>query len=264
MERAKRKHIQKCVKECSAEQIMNRLFKIFWDTVKEDPDYVCTCCHRLMYRKTVVEFQRSKYKERLQEIVGLSLRRSVKQKVWICITCHRSLKQGRLPARAKANNLELEDIPAELSDLNVLEKRLVCLRIPFMKMVALPRGKQRAIHGPAVNVPTSLAPLCTLLPRLPSQVQLVPLKLKRRLSYRGHYMYDYVRPAKVLVALQWLMSNNPLYHDVLINTTWQDDAVQDDRDLLQAFLDKEFLDCPKNSSPMESDCLLDGNRQRNG
>ena len=169
-----------------------------------------------------------------------------------------------MPARAKANNLELEDIPAELSDLNVLEKRLVCLRIPFMKMVALPRGKQRAIHGPAVNVPTSLAPLCTLLPRLPSQVQLVPLKLKRRLSYRGHYMYDYVRPAKVLVALQWLISNNPLYHDVLINTTWQDDAVQDDRDLLQAFLDKEFLDCPKNSSPMESDCLLDGNRQRNG
>ena len=81
-----------------------------------------------------------------------------------------------------------------------------------MKMVALPRGKQRAIHGPAVNVPTSLAPLCTLLPRLPSQVQLVPLKLKRRLSYRGHYMYDYVRPAKVLVALQWLISNNPLYH----------------------------------------------------
>ena len=112
MERAKRRHIHKCVKECSAEQIMNRLFKIFWDTVKEDPDYVCTCCHRLMYRKTVVEFQRSKYKERLQEIVGLSLRRRVKQKVWICITCHRSLKQGRLPARAKANNLELEDIPA--------------------------------------------------------------------------------------------------------------------------------------------------------
>ena len=68
MERAKRRHIQKCVKECSAEQIMNRLFKIFWDTVKEGPDYVCTCCHRLMYRKTVLEFQRSKYEERLQEI----------------------------------------------------------------------------------------------------------------------------------------------------------------------------------------------------
>ena len=109
--------------------------------------------------------------------------------MWICKTCHCALKRGRLPAQAKANNLELEDIPAELSDLNVLEKRLISLRIPFMKMVALPRGKQQAIHGAAVNVPTSLAPVCTLLPRLPSQVQLVGLKLKRKLSYRCHYMY---------------------------------------------------------------------------
>ena len=31
-----------------------------------------------------------------------------------------------------------------------------------MKMVALPCGKQRAIHGPAVNVPTDLTPVCTL------------------------------------------------------------------------------------------------------
>ena len=54
-----------------------------------------------------------------------------------------------------------------------------------MKMVALPRGKQRAIHGPAVNVPTDLTPVCTLLPRLPSQTQMVPMKLKRKMCYKG-------------------------------------------------------------------------------
>ena len=131
------------------------------------------------------------------------------------------LRTRPIACSSQANSLELEDIPAELSDLNVLEKRLISLQIPFMKMVALPRRKQQAIHGPAVNVPTSLAPVCTLLPRIPSQVQLVALKLKRKLSYRGHYMYDYVRPAKVLVALQWLIANNPLYRDVLINDNWQ-------------------------------------------
>ena len=79
-----------------------------------------------------------------------------------------------------------------------------------MKMVALPCGKQRAIHGPAVNVPTDLTPVhvCTLLPRLSSQAQMIPIKLKRKLCYKGHYMYQYIRPAKVLVALQWLKSNN--------------------------------------------------------
>ena len=75
-----------------------------------------------------------------------------------------------------------------------------------MKMVALPSGKQRSIHGPAVNVPSKLDTICNVLPRLPSQTELVPLKLKRKLSYRGHYMYYYVTSQKPLIALK---ANNP-------------------------------------------------------
>ncbi len=73
-----------------------------------------------------------------------------------------------------------------------------------MKMVALPSGKQRCIHGPAVNVPSKLDSVCTTLPHLPSQSELIPLKFKRKLAYKGHYMYDYVTPEKVLNALRWL------------------------------------------------------------
>ena len=141
---------------------------------------------------------------------------SAHQKVWICSTCNSTLKKGKMPAQAKANNLGLEDIPPVLLELNSMETRLVSMRIAFMKMVALPCGRQRAIHGPAVNVPTDLHPVCNLLPRLPSQAQVVPMKLKRKLCYKGHYMYDYVRPAKVLAALEWLKENNPLYRDVTI------------------------------------------------
>ena len=39
--------------------------------------------------------------------------------------------------------------------------------------------------------------MCTVLPRLPSQSVLVALKLKLKLSYKGHSMYDYVTPEKV-------------------------------------------------------------------
>ena len=41
-------------------------------------------------------------------------------------------------------------------------------------MVALPSGKQLSIHGPAVNVPSKVDTVCNLLPRLPSQSELVP------------------------------------------------------------------------------------------
>ena len=76
-------------------------------------------------------------------------------------------------------------------------------------------------------------------------------------------MYDYVRPAKVLVVLQWLIASSPLYHDVLINDNWQHAAVQDDGDLLQAFLDQESIHSPKDSFPTERDWSVDGNEQMN-
>ena len=117
-------------------------------------------------------------------------------KEWVCRTCDRTLKRGNMPLQAKANGLQLCPVPPELSGLNALELRLICLRVPFMKMVALPTGKQRSIHGPAVNVPSKVDTICEVLPRLPSQTEMVPLKLKRKVAYRGHYMYDYVTPQK--------------------------------------------------------------------
>ena len=103
-----------------------------------------------------------------------------------------------MPQQAIENGLQLPEIPPELSGLNSLELRWISLRVPFMKMVALPSGKQRSIHGPAVNVPSKVDTVCDVLPCLPPQSELVPLKLKRKVAYRGHYnvMYDYIRPQK--------------------------------------------------------------------
>ena len=50
------------------------------------------------------------------------------------------------------------------------------------------------------------------------------MKLKRKLCYNGHYMYQYIQPAKIIAALQLLKSNNPLYKDIQINNNWLSDA----------------------------------------
>ena len=47
-------------------------------------------------------------------------------------------------------------------------------------------------------------------------------------------MYDYIRPAKVLAALEWLKENNPLYREVTINIDWEQAAAQDDTELWEA------------------------------
>ena len=69
-----------------------------------------------------------------------------------------ALEWGLLPAQAKANDLDLDNILVELSNLNPLEICLISLQIPFMKMVALPCGKQCAIHEPAVRSDSCVYP----------------------------------------------------------------------------------------------------------
>lgn len=127
-------------------------------------------------------------------------------------------------------------IPIELSNLNALELRLISLRVPFMKMVALPSGKHRCIHGPAVNVPSKLDSICTMLPRLPSQSELIALKLKRKLTYRSHYMYNYISPERAMKALVWLKNNKPLYANININDNWLEDSLSNDADLFAALV----------------------------
>ncbi|XP_019628628.1 PREDICTED: uncharacterized protein LOC109473188 [Branchiostoma belcheri] len=147
-----------------------------------------------------------------------------------------SMCRGEMPAQAKANGLQLADIPEELQNLRPLERRLISQRIPFMKLVGLPKGQQRAIHGPAINVPAKLENVCSLLPRLPGNAQVLPMKLKRRLIYTGHYMYDFIRPRQVTEALFWLKRNNRLYKDVTFCEDWQQQWLDGDSDLWEAMI----------------------------
>ena len=214
---------------------------IFFMGIKEGPDYVCTVCHRMMYRLGVCPYNRLNYHkcsaDMLESVFSMEYVCSDGSQ-WICRTCNIQLKRGSLPVQAKANGLALNVVPCELSDLRPLELRLICLRVPFMKMVALPTGKQRCIHGPAVNVPSKLDSICNLLPRLPSQTELIPLKFKRKLQFRGHYMYDNVCPEKLTKALSWLKANNALYSDVEINLDWCTDSEKDNSDLFDGLIGK--------------------------
>ena len=204
----------------------------FHAEVKLGPDFVCTCCHRMMYRKSVTLCNKANYTaDVIQKVFSADLSISSDGNEWVCRTCDRTLKRGNMPLQAKANGLQLCPVPPELSSLNALELRLIFLRVPFMKLVALPSGKQRSIHGLAVNVPSKVDTICDVLPCLPSQTEMVPLKLKRKVAYRGHYMYDLVTPQKPLDALIFLKAQNPLYCDIEINDQWLEEAIANDDEL---------------------------------
>ena len=217
---------------------ISKITSSFLEKIKFGPDFVCCCCHRIMYRQNVQLYYKGKYaklsKEQFRTILEPYIYTSIDGNTWICVTCNRSLSRGKMPRQAKANDLKLDQPPDTLAELNDIEIRLLSRRIPFMKIVALPHGKQKAIHGPAVNIPTKLDAICNLLPRLPHEAELLPMKLKRKLCYKSHYMYDSIHPQKMIAALQWLIKNNPLYSQIELNENWTNHWNKSDPELWHA------------------------------
>ena len=129
----------------------------------------------------------------------------------------------------------------ELLDLTPLEERLISPRIPFMQIRELPRGGQLSIHGNIVNVPSDVNSTVHCLPRPINESQTIPIKLKRRLSYKHHYQFQNVRPKKVLDAAKYLVETSDLFKSEgkEVQNVWMDNITSQtntDEDWSEFFL----------------------------
>ncbi|XP_062615266.1 uncharacterized protein LOC134277003, partial [Saccostrea cucullata] len=230
--------------------------RVFKEKAMLGIDYTCCCCDRLFFPNQVQRCERETYakNEKAANIANLCIQEKychqcsesctencVKSKLWICFTCHRKIMRGSIPAEAAFNKMALEDIPKELKELNSLEKHLIAIHIPFMKVMALPHGGQKNIHGPVVCVPSDLKKV-TSLPVKPGEDLLLRVKLKRKLNYKGYIEYQFVDPKHIFNALNFLKRNNQWYEDVAIDANWKgnfnnfqemsesDDLLSDDDD----------------------------------
>ena len=56
-----------------------------------------------------------------------------------------------------------------------------------------------------------------------SELQLHPVKLKCKLEYKSHYMYDMIHRDHVISAITWLKEHNFHYTDIKLNEHWYSD-----------------------------------------
>ena len=249
----------------------------FLQAIREKPEFVCTCCHRWLFRKTVMVYDEPKY-DMSDPIVSETLARkyrhpmeviiikgkysvhehatdyghssdsgsecdntndspnlqhqfTLKHYEYICVTCHNCLKRKKpkMPAQACANGLQLTPIPPELQNLSDLERKLIALRIPFMVIFCLMRyGSQYKARGGCTNVPTTLKQVVNMLPRMSSEVQYHPMKLKKKMIFKSNYMYNFIRKDVVAAAIKWLKENNPLYSSIELNEDWANSWINSD------------------------------------
>ncbi|XP_062609123.1 uncharacterized protein LOC134270887 [Saccostrea cucullata] len=136
------------------------------------------------------------------------------------------LKNWKISAEAAVNRMKVPPVPMELKTLNSLEKQLISIHIPFMKVMNLPQGRQKNVHGPVVCVPSDLNKASSL-PRTADATMLLRVKLKRKLSFKGYQEYQFVNPHHVIKALNFLMENNIWYKDIQLNMNWEVSAEDD-------------------------------------
>lgn len=149
-----------------------------------------------------------------------------------------------MPPEAAANKMHLDPVPEELSCLNSLVQHLILLHIPFMKVMALPKGGQKNIHGPVVCVPSDVKKT-SMLPLKPNENLLLRVKLKRKLNYKGYYEYQFINPANLTSALEYLKQNNQWYEGVAINREM--DSFDGNEDLPQ----EQTEPCDEDSEPQQ-------------
>ena len=137
--------------------------------------YIFSCCHQTWFKGSVSEAKSLK-KGNENSFTGVL---SIGNMEWICTTCRHSIINGKVPTLSVLNGIEklakLEDL-----ELFALEERLFALRIPFMQMQELPRGRQLSVKGNVVNVPVDIQPVVNALPRPFDKNITVAVKLKKK------------------------------------------------------------------------------------
>ncbi|CAM4490552.1 unnamed protein product [Leuciscus chuanchicus] len=216
-----------------------RALHVFREVIKQGPTYVCTCCARALFSNQVKSCDRERYQKNPTAASVCLTGNYVhvcsdcpdqcplenRKTEWICHCCHNTLMRGLIPDIALANKLQFAPIPPELCDLNVLERHVIAKYIPFAKIVTLPKGQQRAIKGAVISVASEVETTVNSLPRPRSESQLLTVKLKRRLCYKGHYQFQTLNMQKVLSALRKLKDIHSEYKDILINAEFSEEEM---------------------------------------
>ena len=89
--------------------------------------------------------------------------------------------------------------------MSPLEEQLVAPRLPFMQIRLVGCGLQSTLRGNVVNEGNDLDKCASVLPRTFNEMSTIQVKLMRIMIYKKLYMFETVRPFKVLKAAQYLV-----------------------------------------------------------
>lgn len=104
-------------------------------------------------------------------------------------------------------------VPPELQRLTQREEMLIARVLPLIHVCVKPGG-QRGYSGHCINLPQNVSELAQTLPRYPKELSVIIVKVKGKDNNNKDL---FVRRQNVAKALQWPITNNPHYKDIIVN-----------------------------------------------
>lgn len=130
----------------------------------------------------------------------------------VCLRCTND-KKGSVKMFSKDNSMDPGAVPPELQGLTQIEEILIAQYVPFMSVSRRPYG-QLAYSGHTINFPQDIGEICSILPRLASEVGVILLSKKN--STENKESNFRVHRHKVHQALLWKQRNDPYYSNIQI------------------------------------------------
>ena len=261
----------------------------FLEAVSEGPVYVCSSCHQRHFASNVVDVC-NLHPQKHQTLLKTCLTnfKSVNNKEWICLSCKREIYAGLVPKLSTANKVGFPKKPPEL-ELNALEEFLAAPLSAFMRIRSLPvcgitacgqklmignvvhvtndigttlktvcgitACGQKLMIGNVVHVTNDIATTLKTLPHMLSDMETIPVNIKRKKLYKTTVFSEFISPNKVIKAVKFLVANSEMYKSYNIDVpTWLHDienSTHDNRYLIEGnnlTVDQSLVNLEENDS----------------
>ena len=217
-------------------------------------DVICSSCLQYKsksYCKPIRCLSKSKIKKFIVKSCCLLKNRAYGQ--FVCHLCLKDIKMSKVPKRSHINSFKYANFPRsfvldlkkkcsfkqsktclehdkenyerERLQLNKLESYLLKLVIPFIRIAHCPRGPYFKVRGDLILISSDI--YSSLSKILPLQQSLIPVCFKRKRSYTGSYIEEFVEKEKIEMYYSWFSKHNHLYKDIQLDTNLIDDFIDD-------------------------------------
>ena len=228
--------LQKVTSESHFEVKFAGIIEEFYGKLKEDPEYMCCSCERLLLKKTLTHFKFTV--EKFKSSVWIQLKNYLldrdphvaKKTLYVCTHCRPILNENNIPDQCVLNGLYTEPVPEELSNLNALENQLIQRAKCFQTVVRLGTytGKVpiyncvKAVKGTMFFLPLPLQSTLDKLDEAGFRAHFSPDDIMSTLPDPDLYIIVDGRPTKDKVVWQGLVDvdNVKRAAEMLKDTNW--------------------------------------------